>query len=87
MSEREGLIRFEMAASVSLAEYQRRKRVEAELAVLEKTQELEAERSERRWAAARAVTQVIVDHPIAAAGVGLAGLWLASRVFGNRRGR
>ena len=87
MSEREALIRYETAAFDSLAEYQRRKRVEAELAVLERTQELEAARSMRRWATARAVTQIVVDHPVATVGVGLVGLCLASLIFGNRRGR
>lgn len=87
MSEREDLIRYEAASLESLTEYHRRRRAEAELATLEKTRELEAERSMRRWAAARVVTQVIVDHPGASIGVGLAGLWLASVIFGNRRGR
>jgi hypothetical protein len=87
MREREDLIHYETADSDSLTEYQRRKRAEAELATVEKTRELEAERSMRRWATARAVTQIIADHPVATVGVGLAGLWLASRIFGNRRGR
>jgi hypothetical protein len=87
MSETEELIRCESAALESLTEYHRRKRAETELATLERMQELEAERSIRRWATARTVAQVIVDHPVAAVGVGLAGLWLVHTILGNRRGR
>jgi hypothetical protein len=85
MSGREDIDHGGILSADSLTEFHRRKRAEAELAVLEKVQEIETDRSMRRWAAAHAVAQVIADHPVAAATVGLAGLWLVSRICSGRR--
>jgi hypothetical protein len=85
MSQREDIISSEIVGLDSLTEYQRRKRAEAELATLEKVQELEAERSMRRWATASVVAETIADHPVAAISVGLAGLWIVGKILGNRR--
>lgn len=87
MSEGEDQIRYETPDSESLTAYHQRKRAEAQLAALEKQYEIEIERSMRRWATAHVVAETIVDHPVAAVGVGLAGLWLAGMIFGGRRSR
>ena len=86
MSEREELIRHEAAGLESLTEYHRRLRAEADLAALEKTQELEAERFERACAVAEVVARSVVDHPVATA-ASIGGLWLLGQALRSWRGR
>jgi hypothetical protein len=85
MFEGEDIVYDGVLSRDSLTEYHRRKRAEAELAALEKVQEIEGERSMRRWVTANAIAQTIADHPVATVGVGLAGVCLIGILYRGRR--